>query len=774
MADLKLMQPSFTAGELSPDLWARTDLTKYRVGLRRAKNVFVHPHGGVSNRPGLQFVTESALISTYPRIIPFSFNTTQNYVLEFGQPLSGGSGYMRIIKDDANILDSPALSISAVTVANPAVFTSAAHGLTNGRQVYLFGFSWADLNGRPLIVQNVTTNTFTLTDMYGRDISTVGQTPGIGGARTFYSISGPWSYDQIYEVVYAQEADVMYLVHRQWPQRKLSRTGDASWNLTTPTFTPSIVWTGGTPGVVAAPASGSVTAYNYKVAAIADSGEESLPSAASANQTNNLSTAGNKNTISWSAVAGAVRYVVYKLDNGVYGYIGGTTGTSFVDDNITADLTDTPQAGNNPFTGAGNWPGCVTFFEQRLAFGSTLNDPQAVFLSQSSSYENFGYSSPAKASDAITFRIRARQVHQIRAMMPSSQGLMLLTSGGEWIANGGDQGFISPSQIVLKPQGYRGSAGIQPIVVGATVLFGQRASAVVRDFSYDFTNDAFVGADLTILARHIFEKKQIRSWAYAQAPDSIVYVVFNDNTCATLTYLREHEVYAWTPLETDGLFRDVCVLPEDDRDVPYFIVSRFSTIDNQYHHFIEKLADRGDITNDTYGSQGVFLDSALTYVGADATVISGLWHLEGKTVNALADGFVVRGLVVSNGRITLPDPAGRVIIGLPYTADVQTLEPDLGQTAIGTVQGRPKAYANVTVRVKNSRGLWLGTSEDDLKPWKQRLAADAMDLPEPLYTGDYDQEVGGDWESPCPLWIRQSDPLPMTVLAVMPEVEIGG
>lgn len=688
MSSLRTYQPSFTAGELSPALWARVDLEKYAVGLKLAENVFIHPHGGLSNRAGLEFVNEVKSSATRVRLIPFQFNTEQSYVLEFG------AGYMRVYRDGGLVLS--------------------------------------------------------------------------GGSP--YEITTPYAASEVADLVFAQEADVMYLCHVNHAPRKLGRFADDNWLLTTPTFAPS----NAPPASVSAAATVGVgsTTYRYKVSSIsADLGEESLPSS-EASITNDLTIAGNKNTVSWGAVTGAARYVVYKEDNGVYGYIGGTEGTSFVDENITADLADTPQTGYNPFQGAGNYPRCLTFMEQRLAFASTANQPQACWFSQSANYENFGFSRPRKASDGFEFRIRARQVNEIRGLMPSARGLMVLTSGGEWIVSGGDQGFLTPDQIVIQPQSYRGASTVQPIVVGNTVLFAQDRGGVVRDFSYEFSEDSFTGKDLTILARHLFENRSVTAWGYAQAPYSMIWVVLSDGSLASLTYIKEHDVWGWSRHETDGVFEDVTVIGEGEEDVAYFVVRR--TIDGQEKRYIERLHSREfDDVRDAF-----FVDSGLTYVGVPADEISGLDHLEGETLVALADGNVVRNLTVADGSITLPFEASKIHIGLPYEATIKTLDIDMGMlSGLGSVQGRSKTISEVTFRVEKTRGIWLGTDDETresgkLIEWKQR-AGEAYGDPIDVYTGDFRITPMADWTSGGNIVVKQFDPLPMTVLAVMPDVTVG-
>lgn len=695
MSDIRAYQPAFTAGVLSPALHARVDLAKFATGLKQGRNIFIHAHGGASNRPGLQFINEVKDSTRKARLIPFQFNTSQSYILEFGH------NTMRVYRNGGLVLSG----------------------------------------GLP------------------------------------YEIATPWGQNLVEQIVFAQEADVMYLVTTSTAPRKLSRLADDNWTLTTVTFAPQVAAPGaptvtkpgdtnGQPGYVA-------TVYRYKVAAVSDTtGEESLPSP-SGQVTNDLSIAGGINRVAWSAVAGAGRYIVYKEDNGVYGYIGGTSGLQFDDENIAPDLADTPQTARNPFNAAGNYPRCVSFVEQRLVFASTSTDPQAVWMSQSANYENFGYSQPSKASDAVTFRIKARQVNEIRSIL-SVKAMMLLTSAAEWLVSGGSQSdAISPSAIKIDNQGYRGSSNVQPIVVGNTILFSQARGGVVRDFSYEFANDAYTGKDLTILARHFFENKNIKAWDYAQAPHSVVWVVLDDGTMVSLTYMREHEVWAWTSHDSaGGIFEDVAVIAEGNEDVPYFLVRR--NIGGVWKRYIERLHTR--VTTDV--SDAFFVDSGLTYSGAPATVISGLGHLEGKPVVALADGNVVRGLTVAGGSVTLQNAASKVHVGLSYEALMQTLGLDLGQVqGLGTVQGRMKSVAEVTLRVENTRGIFVGPYDDTrdgkhLVEYRQR-STEAWNEAIRLYTGDIRITPPWDWNTEGSMIVKQFDPLPMTILAIMPDVTMG-
>jgi hypothetical protein len=299
---------------------------------------------------------------------------------------------------------------------------------------------------------------------------------------------------------------------------------------------------------------------------------------------------------------------------------------------------------------------------------------------------------------------------------------------------------------------------------------------VIRDFSYDYTQDSYVGKDLTILARHLFKDREIAAWDYAQAPDSIVWVVLDDGALVSLTYMKEQDVWAWTRHESgahgDAHFEDVTVIEENGEDVPYFIVRR--TINGQTKRYIERLHSRSfSGVEDAF-----FVDCGLTYSGAPTQTISGLSHLEGQQVVALADGNVVRNLTVTGGTVRLQNAAAKVHIGLPMTAAIETLDLDLGQVqGLGTVQGRAKTVSEVTMRVENTRGIFTGPEDGDrnsdkLVEYKQRRD-EAWNEAIQLYTGDVRITPYWDWNNSGSLWVKQFDPLPMTILALMPDVTLG-
>lgn len=363
------IQNGFSSGEMAPSLWGRTDLAKYKLAGSTCRNGFINYRGGFSSRAGTAYVgmtkqgapnAGGTATSNPPRDIRFQFNISQGYVLEFGDQ------YMRIKFDGAYITET-GKNISGITQANPGVFTSTAHGFSNDDWVFLSGIGGAtELNGLTYVVQNVTTNTFTLTDLFGNAINTFifpVFTSG-GTAARIYTVVAPYAAVDIPFLKFTQSADTMTLTcvnqntGTEYPSYELVRNGVTNWVFTADTFASAIA----APTGVASSAQSSATVntwYSYVVTAVdATTGEESIMSKSTAIENNDISINAGSNTITWSNVAGASTYNVYAsipsynqpVQAGVnYGFIGTSFGGSFTDTNIVADFTTTPPTHQNPF-----------------------------------------------------------------------------------------------------------------------------------------------------------------------------------------------------------------------------------------------------------------------------------------------------------------------------------------------------------------------------------------------------------------------------------------
>jgi hypothetical protein len=256
--------------------------------------------------------------------------------------------------------------------------------------------------------------------------------------------------------------------------------------------------------------------------------------------------------------------------------------------------------------------------------------------------------------------------------------------------------------------------------------------------------------------------------AFSVAPHPTVWCVRSDGVLLGLTYVPEQKVLGWHQHTTDGFFESVAVIPEGDEDIPYVVVRR--VVNGRTVRYVERMVPRRRQTQ----ANSFFVDAGLKYSGAAVTSLSGLWHLEGKTVSILADGAVEPQQVVTNGRIALQ--AGRpgastIIVGLPYTQRIETLPPVAEVEALG--QASTKNIAKVWLRVTGSGAMKVGTSDSALREVAIRIS-EPFGTPPSLQTGVLEVTPDGDWETDTRVVVEMTNPLPMTVGGIAPELQYGG
>lgn len=309
----KLLARSFAGGEITNELAGRLDLAKYQTGLSLCRNFIVLPHGPVARRPGFEFVNE-AKDSTKPvRLMPFSFSASQTVVLEFGHQ------YVRFHINGGTLLED---EVAISSIAGSTVNTTAAHGYSTG--------DWVYIGSRYHKVTVVDADTFTTADLWGAATTAVGTT-----AARVYTLTTPYDSADVFDLHFAQSSDVVTITHPSYAARELARNGEVDWTLTTISFEPPTAAPTGVTATATVAVNQNLTQQKYVVTAVqADGVTESLPSAP-ATCTNNLTLAGNFNTITWTGANGASRYNVYKLRGGIYGYIGQTVPSAGTPKTIT-------------------------------------------------------------------------------------------------------------------------------------------------------------------------------------------------------------------------------------------------------------------------------------------------------------------------------------------------------------------------------------------------------------------------------------------------------
>ena len=538
MARVAVELTNFTGGELSPRLDGRTDLTKYTSGCSTLENLVVYPHGSAARRPGSTFLAEVANSANKTRLIPFEFSTTQTYMLEFSNLK------MRVYKDSGAVLEGDK-TITAITKANPAVVTATSHGYSNGDEVVITAVGgMTEVNCKRFLVADKTTNTFELQDKDGVDINSSSFTTYTSGgvSNKVFELATPYTTAQLFDIKFAQSADVMYITHPAHEVEKLSRTGHTAWTLTDVDFTKGPMQDANTTDTTLNPGQAAV---GTGIALVA-------------------SAVTGINGGSGFLATDVGRFVF--LNDG-YAKITGVTNTTNAVMTIITALDNANATANwqlGAFSDTTGHPSCVTFFEQRLVFAGTTNQPQTVFFSKSGDYENMdsNIGGTIADDDAIIYTIASNQVNAIR-FMTSTRTLIIGTAGGEFtVSGGGTDSAVTPTNILIKKQSNHGAANVDAISVGNATLFLQRAKRKIRELAYNFDVDGYTAPDMTILAEHITEGG-LTQIAYQQEPNQIVYAVRGDGELAGLTYQREQQVTAWHRHIFGGRFGNATVTVTD-------------------------------------------------------------------------------------------------------------------------------------------------------------------------------------------------------------------
>ena len=507
---------SFVSGEFSAKLDGRTDFEKYASGCKTLENMLVHPQGAAARRVGTQFISEVKTSSAKTRLIPFEFSTTQTYVLEFGNT------YIRMFKDKGQITEGD-VTVTAITKANPGVVTATSHGYADGDIVILSSVvGMTEVNGKTFKVSNKDTNTFELENVDGVDVDTSGFTTYSSGgdANKIYEIVSPYLTAELFEIKFAQSADVMYIVHPNHETMKLSRTGHTAWTLTEVAFTDGPYLSTNTTATTLTPASvGVATGVNITASAIT----------------------GINGGVGWLATdVGRI----LKFNSGK-AIITARTNTTVVVATITTAFTNTDATAAfnlGAFSDTTGHPSCVSFFEQRLVFAGTTDEPQTLYFSKSGDYENM--TTGTNADDAMVYTIASNQVNKIR-YLKAVRTLLIGTTGGEFsVSADGTDAAVTPTNVTIKRQSSFGAANVDAQPAGNAVLFLQRAKRKIRELAYNYDSDGYVAPDLTILNETV-TNSGITEMAYQQAPDSILWCVRDDGVLAGLTYQRTDNVVAW-------------------------------------------------------------------------------------------------------------------------------------------------------------------------------------------------------------------------------------
>ncbi len=445
-------------------------------------------------------------------------------------------------------------------------------------------------------------------------------------------------------------------------------------------------------------------------------------------------------------------------------------------DNATNNANTTSMWAEGAWSDFRGFPRTVTFYEDRLWWASTTNNPDTLWASKNRFYENHEFTDLGVDDDALIFPLNDNEVSQIQ-WMNARQVMAIGAANKEYrlSANNIDDA-ITPTDRKATPQTSFGSDDIQPVILNNAVFFFQRQGRKLRAMKFDAITENFDAEDATLLAYTIFESPPV-GMAVQRVPDAIIWSVREDGVMPTFTYEPDEEVAGWARqifgnfanVETPtGFAESVAVIHGSAEDEVWVSVRR--TIDGDIVYYIERFKPRnwGDDIEDAF-----FVDAGLTYDSIATASMTGLDHLEGETVAVFADGVVLDDEVVQQGGIILSlDGVGTIAstvqMGLPYTMKARTMRLSVPQEG-NTLQTRIKNIHFTVVRFIRSL-LGSAGQEYDGVEYLQDLGAEFSNESED--TDENRRSTLGGFSEDAYTTIVSDDPVPFTILSTTITFEV--
>ena len=794
---MRVLKESFNAGEFTERLHSRYEIAKYKNACKTLTNFVPLPHGPVTRRPGTEYIAEVKDSQNTTNLIPFEFSVQDSYIIE------AGDLYFRFFKNGGELAAPDAATVlllhfngekasTSILDASLTPHTMTATYASLKTSIKKFGSSSLYNKGTGSFVScpdsadfDFDSGTFTIDFwVYFEDVSSSkGFFQQDADSSNFVSFSWDASgtpaiefYSKLAGVVQHDMSFAWSPSINTWYHVALIRgwaSGADSWAVTIDGTQIGTTQTDATdyPNIAAVFEIGK--AYDSTHATLRyhlGMFDEFRASKASARWTANFqppsseypagdSSYGSVYEITTTYTANDVQNLYFTQSADVMYFVN----ENYVVRILTRSADVTWGIADVSFTTApsawsvGDYPRTIVFYEDRLYFGGSPDQPDTIWASDVGDYAVF---TAGGADDAaITLTLAARKINDIR-WMGSGRKLIIGTNGEEWWASGSsDTEPMTPTAQVAKRDSSWGSSRVMPIEIGDTIFYIQRNGRIVRELKYEYSQDAYISTDLSILGEHLTRDYEIIDMAYQQRPYQVLWCVRDDGTLLSLSYLKEHEVVGWAKHTSgSGEFESVAVISGATEDEVWFIVKR--VVDGSDVKYIERLKpfNYGDLDD------AFFVDSGLSYDGPAATTISGLDHLEGEAVDVLADGLVVTGKTVTSGTITLATAASKVHVGLPYDSELETLDL-VSQDDKGTLQGVIGRVTNVAIRLINSLGGIFGPSSSttDAIPYDDSTTEFTG------WTRDLTFDEG--YDETKTVYIKCNEPLPFEVAAILFDLE---
>jgi hypothetical protein len=829
MPQVTAIQSNFTAGEISPYLFSRIDLEKYRNGCYTLQNFIAQRYGGIRKRGGTEFINEVKDSSKSVRLVNFVYSVTQAYVLEFGDL------YVRFYTNGGILESSPGVPVEVVTpydqneiwdlqFAQSAdvlyiVHPDFAPRTLSRTSATTFVLDEMDFEDGPYLDLNDTATTMTPASFGSITPTMSGLTAPSGTVSTASGAADAWEvFDRNVETDSTLDGgSTGYVQYQQAGGAQVIADAyylTAAKNVTNSQDMPTI-WqfqgsNNGSTWTTLDSRQGETgwqnsetryyefensTAYEYyRLNFQGGGGPDANSSDIAEIGIHRKATDQTAFNLTASAVTGindGVGFVASDVGRPIrllgsdgrwrWARIIARTSSTIVTiqlyDHALPDLTAIINWRMGAWSDTTGWPGAIEFFAGRLCFARTATQPQTVWMSEVDDFTSFHISDPLVDSDAIEATITSGSINEVKWLAEGTALFAGTTAAVRTFGPSSTQAAVSPTNIQQRRETNFGASALQPLRLGNTALYSGYYRKDLRELVYSFDVDGFTSQDLSILSEHLL-RPQVKQLAYAQNPDSVVWHVMDDGTCAGMTYERDQSVIAYHKHVFGGVFgsgaavvESVTTIPATTRDETWLVIKR--TIDGATVRYVERMSVGLDVTDDK--EDATFLDSHLTYSGVATSTLSGLDHLEGETVKVWGDGAYQGEFVVASGAIDLGEvEVEQASVGLTYTSIMETLSPEMGAQG-GVAQTRIGRVSEVFLRLYRSLGGRVGGADSvRLETILYRDTDDPMDTSPALFTGDKKVEIEMNWERGKRLRVEHSDPTPFTLLGLIYELKVHG
>lgn len=799
---------ALNAGELSDELAGRIDLQKFNSGCEILENARVLRAGGVSRRAGFEYIGEVNDQTRKARLVGLRFSESQGFCLELSHYT------MRVIQDgvisgttyttpwtEDQVFDLQfAQRVDRIVVTHPEVPVHNILRFNDGTWA-VSGFPWVKrvwelypTTGTITMTPGATTGTTTITSDTGLfDDTWVGDRIRIDHQvsedSSEYILSGALSGigtinlsntdatvgEKFYQVVdglrdfYTCIADYNHL-----PVPPANPAGDytGSTNLADyPNFFEK--------GVELVPETSVSDAWvfetfgtwkgTYWVQRSFDDGNTWTTIKAITSNDNR-----NERVVEEESESVKIRVVVPRFEDN-YSFRSQFTVNSFVQSGSAVIIAD---AGNTStqvavtveedfhstqpstvwyecaYSPRNGYPRAVTFYQGRLALAGTKSRPQTVWLSRTQ--QPFDFTIGSLATDGMSLQTDAEGYEDI-AWLSSHLSLLVGTTLGVWAISSPDGSSLSPESNSIRRQMQLGAEKkFQAMPVQNNVLFLQYKGRKVQELTGGSVEyGGYLSADLTQLATHV-TRGGVTQITTGELPDATLFMV-SGGEVAVLTYERAQNVVGWARWVTGGSFTSFATTAGAAEDDDHYAI-----IDRNGKRFIERMApDMLRVEEDNDVANLRFLDCYTERIEtAEFGTITGLTRFEGREVETFIDGEPYGAVTVTGGVATLPHPGKNVIVGLPYTTEVRPMPIDFG------VIGSKSAAIELIIRFRNSLG---GEVSQDRERWstvEQLQPRITTDTPLSLLSQDYQSTPHSTWDRKPSISVRQTQPFPMTILAM--------